>query len=126
MFCENRIGHGLNKLLCFGVSSLTLIATSAEAERLNNFRLLTLGTLTNFTSLITILANRFARLVARLHRLDPSTFRAFLMSGSISIAHPSVAALADWLTRLSFTVNYFGFFTDATNTFHETTSFFGL
>jgi hypothetical protein len=123
---KSRLGLGKNILGGTGGHAgtpLTLVATVAESEGLDDFRLFALGALANLAPLVTSIANRFAGLVARLHRFDPSTLRAGLVSGRIAVASHLVASIANRCAGLAVFVNSSRLPTRVANTPHNLTPF---
>lgn len=58
----------------YASAPLTLVATVAKAECLDDLRLFALGALANLTTPIAVVADRLAGFVARLHPFDLSAF----------------------------------------------------
>ncbi len=75
---------------------LALIATVAESERLDDFRLFALGARADFAPLVTCRTDGVARLVAHCHWFDLATLKTLLVRGWVF----AIAVVTDGLASL--------------------------
>lgn len=98
---------------------LALVATVADSESLDDFRLFALGALADFAPLITHRADGFAGLVAHCHPFDLATLGTFLVRGRVFV----IAFRTDGFAGFTISMDSSALPANITSTLHGYTSF---